>query len=135
MAVVFVDVGGLQIVLGCYSSTLVVFGRIGRLRSNSNPKLACSSARMGESQEKHGIVFRCRLQDVLKIGDFGLSRHAQDSSDQERGDVGTAAYCAPEGRAGPDGLGPTWASARARPGPWHASLVGGPLKLTFKVSL
>jgi serine/threonine protein kinase len=38
-------------------------------------------------------------EDVLKIGDFGLSRHAQDSSDQERGDVGTAAYCAPEGGA------------------------------------
>jgi serine/threonine protein kinase len=37
--------------------------------------------------------------DVLKIGDFGLSRHASEIQDEERGEVGTAAYCAPEGGA------------------------------------
>jgi len=38
-------------------------------------------------------------EDVLKIGDFGLSRHASESKDEERCEVGTAAYCAPEGGA------------------------------------
>jgi len=36
-------------------------------------------------------------EDVLKIGDFGLSRHACDLHDIEKGKVGTPAYCAPEG--------------------------------------
>jgi serine/threonine protein kinase len=38
-------------------------------------------------------------EDVLKIGDFGLSRHAHEINDREKGAVGTAAYCAPEGGA------------------------------------
>jgi len=37
--------------------------------------------------------------DVLKIGDFGLSRSQCDRRDGERGKVGTPAYCAPEGGA------------------------------------
>lgn len=37
--------------------------------------------------------------DVLKIGDFGLSRRGSDSRDGEKGKVGTPAYCAPEGGA------------------------------------
>merc|ERR1719401_3055886 len=36
---------------------------------------------------------------VLKIGDFGLARHAGDGHARERGTVGTPAYAAPEGGA------------------------------------
>jgi len=38
-------------------------------------------------------------EDVLKIGDFGLSRHLKDRHKKEEGEVGTALYCAPEGGA------------------------------------
>lgn len=37
--------------------------------------------------------------EVLKIGDFGLARRASDRREAERGQVGTPAYCAPEGGA------------------------------------
>merc|ERR1719148_543665 len=38
-------------------------------------------------------------EDVLKIGDFGLSRHVKDRHKKDEGEVGTALYCAPEGGA------------------------------------
>lgn len=37
--------------------------------------------------------------DVLKIGDFGLARQANEKLEGEGGKVGTPAYCAPEGGA------------------------------------
>merc|ERR1719215_1749461 len=34
---------------------------------------------------------------ILKIGDFGLSKTGSERNKEERGTVGTPAYCAPEG--------------------------------------
>jgi len=56
------------------------------------------------------FVTDCGDWPLLKIGDFGLSRHPE-TQDMERGSLGTPTYCAPEGGASAAGSADIFSAA------------------------